>query len=319
MLGFRYLKATATSFVLQHRRGQLVRQGPGLSFWYFAPTSVISVVPISSIDVPFAFREVTADFQEVTVQGTITYRIAEPARLATLLDYSVGPSSRYLSDDPTKLSERLVLAAQTGAREYIQAQPLKGVLLGSATLAAAITSELHKSPTVSQLGIEVLGVSVTSIQADPEMAKALQAEARELLLKAADQAIYARRNASVELERTIRENELQTEIAVAAKQRNVRETQMAAEIAVEQQRKSLVDIRIDNERKEAEARGVALKALLAPVRDLDWRTLLAMQGKVDSQTLISSAFDQLSKNASKIGNLSITPELLSALLKDKGK
>lgn len=319
MLGFRYLKASATSFVLQFRKGELVRQGPGLSFWYFAPTSTISIVPISSVDVPFAFREVSSDFQEVTVQGVMTYRVAEPSRLANLLDYTVNPNRQYLSDDPSKLGERLVQAAQTGARQFIQTQPLRTVLLGSASLADAVLNELRRSSTVSQLGIEILGVSVTSIQADPEMAKALQAEAREQLLKAADQAIYARRNTSVELERTIRENELQTEIAVAIKQRNVRESQMAAEIAVEQQRRALVDTRVENERKEAQAKGAALQSILAPVKDIDWRILMAMQGQVQPGTLISSAFDQLAKNANKIGNLTITPELLNALLSEKGK
>ena len=72
MLGIRYLKSPATTYVLHYRHGAIVRQGAGLSFYYFAPTSVIALVPISSVDVPFAFTEVSADFQELTVQGTIT-------------------------------------------------------------------------------------------------------------------------------------------------------------------------------------------------------------------------------------------------------
>ncbi len=173
---------------------------------------------------------------------------------------------------------------------------------------------LKQSATVTQLGVEVLEVAVGSISADPEMSKALQAEAREQLLKEADQAIYARRNTAVELERTIRENELNTEIAVAQKQRQVRETEMEADIAVEQQRTSLVEVRVENERKEAESRGAALRAVLDPVRDIDWRTLLAMQGDANSSMLISSAFDQLAQNAGKIGQLNISPDLLSTLL-----
>ena len=86
------------------------------------------------------------------------------------------------------------------------------------------------------------------------MSKALQADAREELLRKADEAIYARRNSAVEQERKIKENELNTEIAVQQKQRQVRETQMAAEIAVEEQRATLVDHKVQNERKEAEAR-----------------------------------------------------------------
>ncbi len=317
MLGFRYLKAPATQYVLQYKSGKVVRQGAGLSFWYFAPTSVIAQIPISSVDVPFAFAEVSADFQEVTVQGNLTYRVADAARLATLLDYTIDLWGRYRSEDPSKIAERLVQAMQTAARSFIQSQPLRKLLSASDGLVERISSSLGQSQSVLQLGVEVLEVSVASIKADPEMAKALQAEAREQLLKQADEAIYARRNASVELERTIRENELQTEIVVAQKQRQVRETQMQAEIAVEQQRSSLVETRVANERKEAEARGAALQSILAPVRDLDWRTLLAMQGNADASTMIASAFDQLSRNAEKIGQLNISPDLLQSLLQDK--
>jgi hypothetical protein len=318
MFGLRYLKAPSTTYVMHFRGGQVTRHGAGLSFFYFAPTSVIVQVPVSSIDVPFAFTEVSTDFQDVTIQGNLTYRIADPAKLAALLDYSVDGRGRFLSDDPSKLAERLVHVAQTGARTFVQMHPLREVLVGFGALAEAITAALRSSPTVTQLGAEVLEVAVVSLRADPEMSKALQAEAREQLLKEADEAIYARRNTAVELERTIRENELKTEIAVAQKQREVRETQMQAEIAVEQQRATLVESKVENERKEAEARGNALRAVLEPVRDIDWRTLLAMQGRADAATLISAAFDQLAGNAERIGQLNISPDLLSTLLQHKG-
>jgi regulator of protease activity HflC (stomatin/prohibitin superfamily) len=313
MLGIRYLKSPATVYV-QHLKGGRVRQeGPGLSFYYYAPTSVIVQVPISSVDVPFAFTETTSDFQDVTVQGNLTYRVNDPVKLAGLLDYSIDPGGRYRSDDPSKLGERLVQAAQTGAREFIHTQPLRAALVGSAALVEAMRVALGQSATLTQLGVQVLEVAITTISADPEMSRALQAEAREQLLKEADEALYARRNTSVELERTIRENELQTEKVVAQRQREVRETQMEAEIAVEQQRATLVETRVENERKEAAARGDALRAVLDPVREVDWRILLAMQGDADSGTLIASAFDQLAQRAERIGSLNISPELLEAL------
>lgn len=315
MLGIRYLKANPTSFVLQYRDGGVVRQGPGLSFWYFGPTSTISLVPISSVDVPFAFSEVSSDFQDVVVQGTIAYRIKNPSAIATLLDYSIDSRGRYQSDDPSKLGERLVQVAQTGARSFFQSRPLRDALVSSAEVAVALADALRRSETVERLGVEILDVTIASLKPDPEMSKALQAQARERLLREADEAIYARRNAAVELERTIRENELATEIAVARKRRQVNETEMQGEIAVERQRAELVDVRVENERKEAVARGEALKATLEPVRDVDWRTLLAMQGHVRADALVASAFDSLAQNAQKIGELNVSPDLLSTLLK----
>jgi regulator of protease activity HflC (stomatin/prohibitin superfamily) len=276
-------------------------------------------VPVSSVDVPFAFAEVSSDFQDVTVQGNLTYRVRDAAKLASLLDYTVDAWKRYQSDDPSKLGERLVQAAQTGARTYIQARPLREVLVNSPSLVQSVGDALRQSETLTQLGVEVLEVGITSLKPDPEMSKALQAQAREQLLKEADEAIYVRRNSAVELERTIRENELNTEIAVAQKRRQVRETEMQAEIAVEQQRAALVESKVANERKEAESRGEALRAILEPVRDLDWRTLLAMQGNVHSDAIISSAFDRLAQNAQKIGELNISPDLLTTLLSRKSK
>ena len=314
MLGFKYLKVPATTYVLQYRNGRVVRKGSGLSFFYFAPTAVLAYVPVTSVDVPFAFTEVSADFQDTTVQGTLTYRVTDPERLAGLLDYTVDPAGRYKSDDPSKLGERLIQNTQTAARAFIQGQKLRQLLTASAPLVGAIRAALKQSETVAQLGVEVIDVAVGSIKSDPEMAKALQAEAREQLLREADEAIYARRNASIDLERTVKENELKTEVTIAEKQRHVHETKMAGEIAVERQRSDLVETRVANERKEAEARGATLQAVLGPIREVDWRVLLAMQGNGAAGTLISSAFDQLAHNAEKIGQLNITPDLLQALL-----
>ena len=313
MLGWHYLKVPATTWAMQFKGGRLVREGAGLAFWYFAPACVIAEVPVSSADQPFAFRETTADFQDVTVQGAITYRVSAPRDLATLLNYTVDTRGRYVSDDPQKLGERVVQSSQSGARRFLQGRPLREALTSSAELAAAIEQTLRQSATVLQLGVEVLEVSVASIGADPEMTKALQADAREALMREADEAMAERRNLAVQLERSIRENELRTERVVAERTREVRETELAGEIATEEQRAALVDRRIENEAKEAEARAKALEATLGPVRDVDWRTLMAVRGGVSPEALIASAFEGLAQNAEKIGTLNVTPDLLESL------
>ena len=99
---------------------------------------------------------------------------------------------------------------------------------------------------------------ILAITPTPETSRRFEAEAREALQRRADEAIYARRNAAVEQERSIKESELNTEIAVEAKKRQIRETQMAAEIAVEEQRSELVDPRVENERKDADSAAYAL-------------------------------------------------------------
>ena len=315
MFGIRFMKVSPTTHVIQYRRGAAVRDGAGISFFYYAPTSTIVKVPIGSSDVPFVFNEVTADFQDATIQGELTYRIGDPKRIASLLDFSVDGFGRYATDDPEKLNERLIHAAQIRARSFTQRHRLQELLVSSNALVEDVLEHLRGSEAVTMLGVEILGLSILSIQSAPEMAKALQADAREDLLRKADEAVYARRNSAVELERQIRENELNTEIAVEQKRRQVRETQMQADISVEDQRAELVDRRVANERKEAEARGAALRATLEPLKDVDWRTLMAAgPGGLNAKSLIAMAFRDLADNADKIGKINISPQLLDSLL-----
>lgn len=318
MFGFRYHKALPTQHVYCLKAGKTVREGVGLSVLYFAPTTVLVSVPVGSVDLPFAFTETTEDFQEATIQGQLTYRIAAPQKASALLDFSLRPNGLPNSDDHAKLGERLVNAVRLAARAYAQRSPLKALLTSGDTLAAAVLPAVRRSESVVMLGVEVLELSILGVGAAPEMAKAFQTEAREAVLRQADEAIFARRNASVEMERTIKENELETEIAVAAKTRQVRETSMAGDIAVESQRAQLVERRVGNERKEAEARAFALKAQVDALAGVDWRMLLAMQGGGDSHMLIGAAFQDLAAKAERIGTLNISPELLTSLMQANG-
>src|ERR1700674_4065547 len=109
MFGFRFVKTQPTTYLLQYRGGKVVREGAGLSFFFYAPTSSLVAVPIASKDQGFIFEQVTADFQTVTVQGQAAYRVADPRKLATMLNYSLRPDARgYESDDPEKLSHRVI-------------------------------------------------------------------------------------------------------------------------------------------------------------------------------------------------------------------
>ncbi len=318
MFAIRFMKAAPTTYVLHFKNGRLRREGPGLSFFYYAPTSTIVTVPLASTDAPFAFQETTADFQSIAIQGQLTYRVADPKRLASLLDLSITPQGAYRSDDFRRLTERLVQTTQTLMRAETQKQTLREALTSSGTLSVSLLTSLKASASVAQLGVEILNLSLLAIRPTPEMAKALEAEAREALQRRSDEAIYARRNNAVEQERLIKESELNTEIAVEEKQRQIRETQMAAEIAIEQQRAALTDQRVANERKDADSRAYALEATLKPVRNMDWKTLMMVfQNGGDPKMMIALAFQEMATNAQKIGELNISPDLLNSLIAAK--
>jgi hypothetical protein len=291
----RFMKASPTTYVLHFRNGRIRREGAGLSFYYWGPTATIVAVPLASADTPFAFQEATADFQAVAIQGQVTYRVADPRRLAGVLDMSVRPDGRYRADDYQKLPERLVHATQTLMRAETQQLTLREALTSSALLTERVLARLRTSETVVGMGLDVLGLSILAIKPTPESAKALEAEAREALQRRSDEAIYARRNAAVEQERRIKESELRTEIAL------------------EEQRSALMNERVANDRKEADSRAYAIEATLAPLRGLDWRTLMVLRGGEPGAT-IALAFQEIATNAQKVGELNITPDLLRALL-----
>jgi hypothetical protein len=309
-----YTKNPPTTYVIHFQNGRVRREGPGLAFWYFQPTSTIVKVPIASRDVPFAFGEVTADFQPVTLQGQLTYRVADPKRLAGLLDFSVRPTGQYASDDPEKVPERLIQTAQIHAKAVVQRLEVRQALVGADAIVSEVVAALRDSEPVRMLGVEILAMTILAVTPAPDMAHALEAETREALQRRADEAIYARRNASVEQERRIRESELETEVAVQQKQRQIRETQLAADISIEEGRSALIERRSQNERQDADTRAYALHATLEPLRNVDWKTLTAMgAGGADPKLMIALAFRELAENAAKIGEVSITPDLLKSL------
>jgi regulator of protease activity HflC (stomatin/prohibitin superfamily) len=292
------------------------------------------LVPIGSVDVPFIFEEVTADFQQVTVQGQITYRVADPRKLSQLMNFTLSPNGKdYASDDPRKLPQRLINHAQVLTRASLKSLALRDALGQSDNLVASLREGLQTAELVASLGIEVLGLSILAIKPTPETSRALEAEAREQILREADEAIYARRNAAVEQERAIKENELNTEIAVENKKRQIKETQMeaeksveqkkheireaemAAKIALEKKNTDLVALSTANAREEADTKAYAIAALMKALSQTDPKTLQALTSiGMDPGQLIALAFKELAESAEKIGQLNVSPELLRELL-----
>src|SRR5262245_55592225 len=172
MFGWRYIKVPPTTFVMQFAGGRVRQEGTGLSFFYFAPRSTIVAVPAGSTDVPFIFNETTADFQAVTVQGHLTYRVADPRRLAGLLDFSLKPSGGCQGADPAKLPLRVTHAAQTATRAEVQSQPLRRSLADADAIGQRVRGALAASADLAALGVEVLNFSILAIRPQPETAKA---------------------------------------------------------------------------------------------------------------------------------------------------
>jgi len=334
MFGMRFIKVQPTTYLLQFQKGLIVREGAGLAFFYYGPTTSLVAVPTASNEVPFIFEETTADFQPVTIQGQVTYRVADPKKLAALMNFTLAPTGQgYASDDPEKLPQRLINIVNVHARAQLQSLPLRRAVRESDALVGALRPKLVESPEISALGLEILGFSILAIKPTPETSRALEAETREQLLKEADEAIFRRRNAAVENERAIKENELNTENAVELKKRQIRETkmdaemaiqekqralqeaEMAASIAVEQKKEELVTMTAKNARAESDARAYGIEATMKALGTGDARILQALANAgMKPEQLIAVAFQDLANRADKIGELNISPDLLRELM-----
>lgn len=336
MFGINFIKFDAMTYVIQYAAGQVKREGRGLSFFYYSPTTSITAVPLGSKDIQFIFNETTKDFQKITIQGQITYAIEDPKQLAELLDFTLANDRKVDEGNFEKLNQRLNNEAQTSTSSFIQGLTLKETLRSAKAISERIEGGLKNSNAVKILGVGILSVDVLAIRPTPEMAKALETETRESLQRDADQAIYERRNFAVEQERKIRESELNTEIAVQEKQkqinekqwdiklvdaekaRTLREMKMEADLSVEEQKTKLVQLQSENDRTLADAKGYMLEKTLTPYKELDWKLLMALKGDaISAGDNIGFAFRELAENASKIGTLNITPDLLDSLIKSE--
>jgi regulator of protease activity HflC (stomatin/prohibitin superfamily) len=335
MWGIQFIKVDPTVYLMQYRGGKLVNRGTGLSFFYFAPTTSLVAVPVGSTDIPFIFKEVTSDFQEVTVQGQVVYRVADPVLLAGMLNFTIDAGTqKYVSDDPDKFPARIIGQVQVLLRAELQGLTLREAITSSDGLVKRVHAALGAAKSLTTLGIEVLDLSIIAIKPAPESARALEASVREQLLKEADMAIYDRRNAAIEQERAIKENELNTEVAVEVKKRQIRETQMDAEravqekqrllkdedmtgnIALETRNREMVELSAGNARVEADAKAYSMAAVMDAMAKIDPKVLnsLASMGMQPNQ-LIAASFRELAGSAAKIGELNISPDLLRELAK----
>ena len=296
MLDIGFYKGEPTDYVIKYSGGKARREGRGLAFYYLKHNTSIVAVPTNSRDASFVFNEVTNNFQAVTIQGQCTYRISDPVQAASVLNFTIDPRKRaFVSNDPERLSQRITNVIQMETRGEIQKRSLEETLGQSEAIAAAVLARLRAEPLLQPLGAEALSLYFVSAKPTPEVAKALEAEYRETLLRKADEAIYARRAAAVQKERQIKENEISNEIAL------------------EQQRRQLIALQGANALQEAEGRGQAVAVEAEGRARAAGLELAAYQGS-DPRLLLALALRDLGQNARKVGNLTVTSEMLASLL-----
>lgn len=304
----RHLRADASSYIQLYNKGQRVRTGRGLSFWFIPAGTSLSEVPMDDRILPFLLRGQSADYQDLTVQGSITWRVVDAQALGERIDFTLDLGSGELLGQPIEQINGLISSqgrrfvsayvSETGIRDLLEA--------GIEPVRAALKEGFASTDAMAGMGVEIVHVSVDSLSPSSELARALQAPTFEGLQQQADEATFNRRALAVEKERAIAENELNTRIELEA------------------QRKQLISREDENARSKAEAEAAAMKiqadAEASRIRIIDQaradmeKERMAVYGDLSPSVLFALAAQDFAGKLQTIDNLTITPDMLSSVM-----
>ena len=85
----RHLRAEPTSHIIKYKKGRVHRSERGVALWFLPMSSSLAEVPVDDRELSFLFHGRSSDFQDVTTQGIITYRVAQPETTAERIDFSI--------------------------------------------------------------------------------------------------------------------------------------------------------------------------------------------------------------------------------------
>lgn len=332
LLFVRHLRAEASAFVLHYRDGRLVRSGRGLTFWFLPLSTSVAEVPLDDRELPLMFHGRSSDYQEVTAQGVLTYRVIDPTVIADRIDFGIDLKTGAHSDEPL---ERLGLSLSQLAAQLAQGilakEPIRTLLeTGCERLRAHIEQGLRADEGLRDVGVEIVSVRIGSVKPSPDVERALEAPARERIQQDADEAAFARRAMAVEKERAIQENELtnrielskREELLIAQRGQNARreagEKAEAARILVESEAQAVrvrADAAATSTRLTAAAQADA-EQLHEAVRVESERQRTMIHRELPPALLYALAARELAGKLESIEHLNISPELLGPMLTD---
>jgi regulator of protease activity HflC (stomatin/prohibitin superfamily) len=316
---FRHLRAEATSHVLGYRNAQLRLSGRGLAFWFTPWNASLAELPIDDREVSLVVHARSADFQDVVIQGVLTYRIADPVRTAERVDFSIDPRKGLWVKQPLeKITLILSQLAQQHAMAFVQTATLRAVLAdGHARLRALVEEALGPSSLLTDMGLVVVTVRISSIKPTADLERALEAPTRERIQEEADEAAYRRRAQAVDKERAIAENELQNQIELARREQQLIEQRGLNARREATEKAEAASIEADSRARqvtvEAEAKAGSIKAVEGARQALQ-RELLETYRTMPPAVLAGLAAQELAGKLQRIDHLNLSPDLLGPLL-----
>lgn len=306
----RRLRSDASAHVQLFKGGRRRVSGRGAAFWFIPDGASITETPMDDRDLPFLFNSRSRDFQEITVQGLIVWRVADPERVTDRIDFSIDlAQGRHIGQPLDQIATLLTGQAQQAAAQYVAGLDVQALLAaGVAPLQTTAEAGFSAAERLAAMGLEVVAVRVSDISPSSELKRALQTPTFEQLNQKADEATFARRALAVEKERSIAENELANQIELARRQKeliaqqdeNGRNSALAAAAAAK--------IAADGEAER-------LRVVQAARTDGE-RARVAVYAELPPQVMMGMAARELAAKLTHIDHLNITPDMLSTLLGD---
>lgn len=308
-LGFvAQLRSDASNHVIRYRNGKIRQSGRGLVFWFRPETASIAELPMDDREMTVFVKGRSQDFQDVAIQGTLTWHVDNPELLASRVDFSLGLlTGTHRAEPIQRIETRLAGLVNQAALQYLAKSPVRPLLdVGPEPLRHELELALARDPALNEIGIAVTAVRLTNLSPSSELERALQTPTFEALQQKADQATFERRALAVEKERAIAENELANKTELARREQTLIEQEStnarnrATGLADAQQ--VAAGAEAERIRTVESARSDTEQARMAIYRDLPASVMLGLAAR------------ELAGKLDTIEHLNVTPDLLATLL-----
>jgi regulator of protease activity HflC (stomatin/prohibitin superfamily) len=314
-----HLRAEASSHVLLSKRGRRALSGRGLSFWFLPMSSSIAELPVDDRELPVLFHGRSKDFQEVTTQGVISWRVADPERLADRVDFAIDfKTGAWVSQPLEQVAQLLTEMAQQVAWAYLAHHEIAEILRGGVEqLRTLVTEALADDGELAAMGLGVVTVRISSVRPTAEVEKALKTPTRERIQQEADKATFERRAIAVERERAIAENELQNKIELAKREQALIEQRGANErrrVSEQNEAAQLEAVsQAERARLHADSQAGSIRTIEAARAEAE-RATMDIYRELPQEVMLGLAARELAGNLPAVEHLTLSPELIGPAL-----
>ena len=269
MFGFKFITTRPTDHVVLYKSGRKAREGAGLGGLVFTPTATAAAVPMDSRDDIFSVETMTADYQTVTIQGLITFRIADAALAVLRQDFSIDlRTGRHTGEPMKQIVERLRSIVMSACRDALGRSTLDVAINKSEELSAVAMRTVAADAGLKADGIAVDRVLVLSVKPAPEIKKALEAKLRESLLRDADTALFERRRAATADEHALKMRDEADRQELAA-------TEIGNQLNLEAERKTLAVAKAETALTEAKSAAETNRERIRPFAEIGANAVIA--------------------------------------------